>query len=79
MKVSSLRSLDDAIRAAYDLEPTVKSFRGGSVSKGPVIQKSYPEGPSKAKTTAPSSRPDQLDPTMRRMREEGKCFFCKKP
>lgn len=33
VKVSSPRSLDDAIRATYDLEPTIKSLRGGSVSK----------------------------------------------
>lgn len=50
VKVSSLRSLNDAIREAYDLEPTVKSLRVGSISKGFVNQKLFAEGPSKEKT-----------------------------
>lgn len=80
VKVCSLRSLDNAIQAAYDLEPTVKSLRGRSVSKGLANRKPYLEGPRRAKTAAPPSKPDQLDtPTWRRLREEGNCFFCKKP
>lgn len=37
IKVSSPRSLDDAIRATYDLEPTMKYIRGGLLSKGQPI------------------------------------------
>lgn len=37
VKVSSPRSLDDAIRAAYDLEPTVKSLRGDRFPRGRLI------------------------------------------
>lgn len=78
VKVSSPRSLDDAIRATFDLERIVKSLRGGLVSKGSANQKSFAEAPSKAKAVPPS-RPDQLDAaTRRKLKEEGKCFYYKK-
>lgn len=44
VKVSSSRSLDDAIQATYDLEPIVKSLRGGSVSKGPTTESHIQRG-----------------------------------
>lgn len=65
VKVSSPRSLDDAIRATYDLEPTVKSLKGGSVAKGQTNRKPFVEGPSKAKMPPPS-RTDQLDTATRK-------------
>jgi len=37
VKVSSPRSLDDAIRVAYDLEPTVKSLREDQYPRGWII------------------------------------------
>lgn len=37
VKVTSPRSLDDTIRAAYDLEPIMKSLKGWQVSKGLII------------------------------------------
>jgi len=79
VKVSSPRSLDNAIREAYDLEPTVKSLKGRSGSKGFISRKLFLEGPSNSKV-APPSKPEQLDAATRRwLREEGKCFSCKKP
>lgn len=36
VKVSSPRSLDDDIQAAYDLKPTMKSLKGGQMYKGPI-------------------------------------------
>jgi len=83
VKVSSPRNLDDAIRAAYDLESTVKSLKalkGGKTYKGPATQKTFLDkgGPSKAKPFPPP-RTKQLDvATRRKLREEGKCFYCKK-
>lgn len=58
VKVSSSGSLDDVIWATYDLEPTVKSLRRGSVSKGPTNQKLYSKVPRKAKTATPQSKLD---------------------
>lgn len=77
VKVLNPRAMDDMIRAAYDLEPTVKSLREGSANKAPPNQKLL-EGPSKAKALA-LPRSDQLDTaTWKKLREEGRCFHCKK-
>lgn len=48
VKVSYPRTLDDAIRAAYDLEPPVKSLRGGPTNKATPSRRML-EGPSKTK------------------------------
>jgi len=55
VKVSSPRSLDDAIRVAYDLEPTMKSLKGGQTYKGSTTRKTLAdkEGPSKTKPFPP--------------------------
>jgi len=62
VKASSPKNLDDAIRAAYDLEMTVKSLKGGQTYKGPATRKTFAdkEGPSKAKPFPPP-RTNQLD------------------
>jgi len=46
VKVSSPRNLDDAIRAVYNLESTMKSLKGGQMYKGSVTRKKFAkEGP----------------------------------
>lgn len=80
VKVSSPRILDDAIQAAYDLQLTMKSLKGGYMYKQLATQKTFAnkEGPSKAKPFPPP-RTNQLDvATRRKLREEGKYFYCKK-
>lgn len=77
VKVSHPRTMDNAIRAAYDLEPTVKSLRGGSANKA-LPNRKLLEGHSKAKTPA-LSRSNQFDAATRKLRERGRCFHCKKP
>lgn len=56
VKVSSPRSLDDAIQAEYDLEPMMKSLKGGQTHRGSITRKPFvdKEGPSKAKPLPPS-------------------------
>lgn len=59
VKVSHPRTMDEAIQASYDLEPTVKSLRRGPTNKV-LLNWKLLEGPSKAKPpTMPRS--DQLD------------------
>lgn len=51
VRVSAPTKPDNAIRVAYDLEPTVKSLKGGKTLRAIVVRKGLPnkEGPSKAK------------------------------
>lgn len=75
IKVSSPRSLDDAIRTTYDLEPTIKSLKGSQSHKGPSMKKGFTkkEELSKAKPSF-SSQMNQLDgATRRKFRDEGNC------
>lgn len=64
VRVSSLRNLDHAIRVAYDMEPTMKSLKGGRTYKGLATRKGFAnkEGPSKAKPFPPPQT-NQLDAT----------------
>lgn len=70
VKVSSPRSLD-AIQVAYDLEPTMKSLKGGQTYNGSATQKTFAdkEGPRDT-TTVPPLRTKQLDTTTRRKMRE---------
>lgn len=53
LKVSSPRILDNVIQATYDLEPTMKSLKGGQAHKGQTNRKLFVEEPSKAKPFPP--------------------------
>lgn len=61
VKISHPRTMDDTIQVAYNLDPIIKSLRGGPTNKAPSSQKMI-KGSSKAKIpTMPRS--DQLDAT----------------
>lgn len=77
VKVSNPRTMDDTIRADYDLKPIVKFLRGGSTSKA-LPNRKLLEGSSKAKAPVPP-RSDQLDAaTQKKLHEGGRCFHYKK-
>lgn len=80
VKTSRPKTLDDAIRAAYDLEPTTTTLKGAQLHKRHVMKKfaAEKEVTSKPKTFFPP-RTNQLDATTRKkLREKSKCFHCKK-